>query len=507
MQIKMLEGEYWWAGAVSHGHKMPFNETSDSDASMFTGAKYCGCDQFAPIMVSSKGRYFWSEKPFEVKVKDGVIDVIGEGGRLYEGFDNLRGAYLAACEAHFPFDGRLPDRDFFTTPQYNTWIELGIDQFQDRIIRYAEEIVANGFKPGILMIDGGWQEEYGVYEFFNGRKVPEPKKMVDRLHELGFKVMLWVSPIVPGAGWRFKELRQKNYLVKDSEGGIAFRNWWSGTSPVMDLSNPECFKWYTDLLNSDIENYGVDGFKFDAGDGYMYRDSDITGGNVLGREQTLMYNLLGEQYPLNEFRAAWKCGGHPIVARLQDKNHSWENGAFDCLIPHTIIQGLAGYAYCCPDMVGGGMISTIGDDKPMDEELFVRWAQANALMGMMQMSIAPWRVLSPESYRMVKDAINLHEQFGPLFYDLAVHASKTGEPIVRHMAYEFPEQGYEAVNDMFMLGSDYLVAPVVIKGAREKTVKLPAGAKWINDRGQEFDGGQTVVEDAPLDRLVYYKKI
>ena len=75
------------------------------------------------------------------------------------------------------------------------------------------------------------------------------------------------------------------------------------------------------------------------------------------------------------------------------------------------------------------------------------------------------------------------------------------------MAYEIPEQGYEAVNDMFMLGSDYLVAPVVVKGAREKTVKLPAGARWINDRGQEFDGGQTVVEDAPLDRLVYYKKI
>ncbi|MBO5904419.1 MAG: glycoside hydrolase, partial [Clostridia bacterium] len=177
------------AGAVSHGHKMPFNETSDSDASMFTGAKYCGCDQFAPIMVSSKGRYFWSEKPFEVKVKDGMIDVIGEGGRLYEGFDNLRGAYLAACEAHFPFDGRLPDRDFFTTPQYNTWIELGIEQFQDRIIKYAEEIVANGFKPGILMIDGGWQKKQGVWDF-NPELISDPKGMVDRLHELGFIVMI-----------------------------------------------------------------------------------------------------------------------------------------------------------------------------------------------------------------------------------------------------------------------------------------------------------------------------
>ena len=143
----------------------------------------------------------------------------------------------------------------------------------------------------------------------------------------------------------------------------------------------------------------------------------------------------------------------------------------------------------------------------MDEELFVRWAQANALMGMMQMSIAPWRVLSPESYAMVKDAISLHEKFGPIFYDLAVHASKTGEPIVRHMAYEFPEQGYEAVNDLFMLGSDYLVAPVVEKGQREKIVRLPEGARWINDRGEEFEGGTTVTEAAPLDRLVYYKKI
>ena len=107
---------------------------------------------------------------------------------------------------------------------------------------------------------------------------------------------------------------------------------------------------------------------------------------------------------------------------------------------------------------------------------------------------------------MVKDAINLHEQFGPLFYELALHASKTGEPIVRHMAYEFPEEGFEACNDMFMLGSDYLVAPVVEQGAREKVVKLPRG-RWINDRGVEYEGGQTVTEDAPLDRLVYYKKI
>ena len=84
---------------------------------------------------------------------------------------------------------------------------------------------------------------------------------------------------------------------------------------------------------------------------------------------------------------------------------------------------------------------------------------------------------------------------------------KTGEPIIRHLAYQFPNEGYETVNDMFMLGDKYLVAPVVKQGAREKVVRLPANTRWVNDLGVEYEGGQTVVENVPLDRLVYYKKI
>ena len=101
----------------------------------------------------------------------------------------------------------------------------------------------------------------------------------------------------------------------------------------------------------------------------------------------------------------------------------------------------------------------------------------------------------------------LHEDMFPEIEKILSDTEKTGEPIVRHLAYQFPDENYETVNDMFMLGDKYLVAPVVKQGAREKVVRLPAGAKWVNDRGQEFEGGQTVVEDAPLDILVYYKKI
>lgn len=55
--------------------------------------------------------------------------------------------------------------------------------------------------------------------------------------------------------------------------------------------------------------YGVDGYKFDAGDVYFYQDSDRSHVPMLAREQTAVFNEAGSHYSLNEFRAAWKFGG------------------------------------------------------------------------------------------------------------------------------------------------------------------------------------------------------
>lgn len=505
MDIKILDGEYWWSGCVNSAHLMPYSTETETEFSMYGGSE---SDQYAPVMVSSKGRYFWSEKPFTGKVANGVISIdLLDDGELADGFENLKGAYLAVMRKYFPFNGKMPDKAFFTSPQYNTWIELGVEQCEDSIIKYAEDIIANGFTPGVLMIDGGWQEDYGVYEYFNMRKIPHPKQMIDRLHELGFKVMVWVSPIVSSAGWRFKELRKLGYLCKDAETGEpAIRNWWSGDSCMMDLTNPGCVEWFREKLKSLMDNYGVDGFKFDAGDGYCYRDSDDIYTPMLAREQTTAFNEFGEYYAFNEYRAAWKFGGRSIVSRLHDKYHSWDKYGINTLIPHTVAQGLAGYAYCCPDMVGGGIFDCFTKGKEFDQELFVRWTEANALTAMMQLSIAPWRVLTKENFVIVRKYIKLHEKYSDLFYKLGVNASKTGEPIVRHMCYEFPDEGFETCSTQFMLGSEILVAPVLEKGARSRTVALPKG-KWISDIGVEYDGGQTVTENAPLDRLPYYTRV
>lgn len=505
LKLNMENNEYWWVGAVNEGHNMPYSQQSTNIGADLNGGREN--DQFAPLLLSSKGRYVWSDEVFKVSFNNGEVTAEGIADfELQDGFGNLRGAYLAAMKKHFPFNGKMPDKLFWTVPQYNTWIELGTEQTEENILNYAKGILENGLPAGILMIDGGWQEDYGMYEEFNRRKIPNPKALTDELHKLGFKVMVWVSPIISSAGPRYKELRNKGYLVKDCRGDIAVRRWWSGYSAVLDFSNPDAVKWMHEKLDSLMERYGVDGFKFDAGDKYFYEDDDIIYKPMPGRNQTAEFNKVGEKYKLNEYRAAWKFGGRAIVARLHDKYHTWNDFGLNTLIPHTIMQGLCGYAYCCPDMVGGGILDCFNGGQKLDEELFVRWAQANALMGMMQMSISPWRVLNEENTAIVKNALKLHTKFGEELYALAVNASKTGEPVIRHMAYEFPDEGFETVNDQFMAGSDILAAPVLEKGRRSRSVILPKGSKWVSDMGKEFDGGQTIEEDVPLERLVYYRR-
>jgi alpha-glucosidase len=91
---------------------------------------------------------------------------------------------------------------------------------------------------------------------------------------------------------------------------------------------------------------------------------------------------------------------------------------------------------------------------------------------------------------------------GNYIYELAQQAAKDGEPIVRHMEYAFPNEGFESSDGQFMLGK-YLVAPMVEKGTSKK-VKLPKG-NWIDELGNKFKGGQTISIDVPLNRLPYFE--
>jgi alpha-D-xyloside xylohydrolase len=61
------------------------------------------------------------------------------------------------------------------------------------------------------------------------------------------------------------------------------------------------------------------------------------------------------------------------------------------------------------------------------------------------------------------------------------------------------------IADQFLLGDDLLVAPVVVEGATEREVYLPAGARWLDAwTGTAWTGGQALIAPAPLDRIPVY---
>ena len=74
---------------------------------------------------------------------------------------------------------------------------------------------------------------------------------------------------------------------------------------------------------------------------------------------------------------------------------------------------------------------------------------------------------------------------------------------MRPMFFEFPDEAVcWELRDQYLFGADVLVAPVLEAGARQRSVYLPAGARWTDlHTGETFDGGQRIVCDAPLERL------
>jgi len=144
-------------------------------------------------------------------------------------------------------------------------------------------------------------------------------------------------------------------------------------------------------------------------------------------------------------------------------------------------------------MVGGGQFTDfvqpdtlqLRPEACVDAELFVRYAQAAALFPMVQFSLAPWRVLPPKHCAAVAVAARLHARLAPELMRLAAHAAATGEPMLRHCAFAFPDgafPGAERIADQFMLGHDVLVAPVLTQGAAWRDVALPTG-RWAPHDG------------------------
>lgn len=184
-------------------------------------------------------------------------------------------------------------------------------------------------------------------------------------------------------------------------------------------------------------------------------------------------------------------------------DHSGNLDAVRWQVPALTGAGNSGLAFTTGDVDGifGGSAESYVRD--------LQWkAFAPALYSMSGWAATdkrPW-LYGDEATAINRQYLQLRQQLMPFIYTLAQESAASGVSMMRSMALEFPDQqwsyGAEA-NNQFMLGEDFLVAPVFTQTDVRNGIFLPAGEQWVDYwTGKLYQGGQILNgHNAPLEKL------
>ena len=362
----------------------------------------------------------------------------------------------------------------------------------------ARSIRARQFPCSVITIDDRWESTFGELNF--ARDFPDPKAMVEELHQLGFRVLLWTTPFVNCEAATFSFLGDRGLLALARNGeGPSLLKWWGGTAGIVDLTNPKARDWYRSQLLRLKNEIGVDGFKIDGGDA---RYQPASGKTAWHKEIApsgyvdMLLALFEEIAPgICESRTAWLSQSRNILWREGGKDSHWgvDNG-LKAMVQLGLHLALLGYDVLMPDMIPG-RIQTMVSDMPLPtDELFIRWTEASALMPIMQFSYFPWNY-SEATANIAKQYADLHKAIEDYLHAQACDRSA---PLLRPVWYDAPgEAELYSVADEFLLGSDILAAPVLDENQVSRDIVLPPG-QWRDVwTGRIFSPGKILQHPAP----------
>ncbi|MDD4032545.1 MAG: glycoside hydrolase family 31 protein, partial [Bacteroidales bacterium] len=104
--------------------------------------------------------------------------------------------------------------------------------------------------------------------------------------------------------------------------------------------------------------------------------------------------------------------------------------------------------------------------------------------------------------------INLRYAMLPYLYSTAWQITKNGYSYMRQLSMEAPQdKKVYNMDDEYMFGSAFLVAPVLEADAKTRKVYLPNSSQWYDYWTNElYEGGQTVSKEVPIEIMPLYVK-
>ena len=411
---------------------------------------------------------------------------------------------------------------------------------QEEVLSVARKYKEEGIKIDQIVIDFFHWTVQGDWKF-DKTYWPDPKAMVDELHSMGIKVIVSVWPSVDRKSENFYPMMEKGLLIK-TERGAAQTYDYQGDCVEIDPFNPETRKYVWDVCKKNYYDYGIDAFWLDNSEPdygvYDFENYRYCDGPAL--ELSNMYPQMYSRVFYDEMSKL----GKPVVNLLRCAwagSQKYGNVVWSGDVPSTfeafrdqlqcgLNMGLAGIPWWTTD-IGGFMTDDVND--PDFRQLLIRWYQFAVYSAVLRMhgDRGPYNIppldtrdwgggylhtgqpnelwsYGEDNYAIMKKYYDIRIEMHDYIKSLYEEAHTNGSPLIRAMFYEFPDDAkcWE-LQDQYMFGAKYLVAPVMYLNEFKRDVYLPSGKWKLTSTGETYEGGKTVTVDAPIDYMPVFERV
>lgn len=411
-------------------------------------------------------------------------------------------------------------------------------QTQEELLEVAREYKRRNVPISVIVIDFFHWPLQGEWKF-DPTYWPNPDEMIQELKAMGIELMVSIWPTVDYRSENFQEMINKGFLIR-TDRGFRISMDFQGNTLHYDATNPEAREYVWEKAKQNYYDKGVKIFWLDEAEpeyavydfeNYRYH----LGPNVqIGNIYPAMYaktffdgmKAEGQDNIINLLRCAW-AGSQKYGALVWSGDIHSTFASLRNQFAAGLNMGLSGIPWWTTD-IGGFFGADIKD--PKFHELLIRWFEYGTFCPVMRLhgyrwplqpqygttggatcvSGAPNEIWSytEEVYEICKKYIEVREQMKPYISQIMKEAHEKGTPVMRPLFYDFSEDALCWENEkQYMFGPNVLVAPIMEEEQRQIEIYLPKGAMWKNAWTKEvFDGGQTVLVEAPIHQIPLFTK-
>jgi alpha-glucosidase len=419
---------------------------------------------------------------------------------------------------------------------------VGLQGGTDKVLRISDKLEAFDAPVAAFWLQdwvGQRQTTFGTQLWWNWEldedHHPRWDSLRQHLDKRNIRLMTYINPFLCDDVKNhrrnlFEEAAGKGYLVKNREGEPYTTRISSFSAALVDLTNPEARTWIKNIVDDELIGNGASGWMADFGEGLPY-DAVLHS----GADPKSYHNRYAEEWAEVNREAIREAGreddivffnrsGYTKSPRystlfwLGDQLVNWgEHDGIKSAVTGLLSSGLSGYSLEHSDIGGYTAIDSPPFTYRRSKELLLRWIELGAFTSVFRTHEGNIPEVNHQIYsdedtlkHFVRFA-KIYAAWKPYRMDLVEEASESGLPVVRHPFIHYPnDPEVLGLNYQFMVGPEFMVAPVLDPGADAVEVYLPAGTwvhLWTKERYGSPERGVYETVAAPIgEPAVFYKE-